>query len=155
MPDRSAQPGESAQPGGSAQPYRGQLIGLPPSGPGSLAPTGRRIWAFVLDVLAAGLVASLFAPRQDLPGLAAHLPGQWSLIPLTLDYLIGLLLFGRSFGMYLTGLRVIRVDARLPVGPMRALVRTALLVTLIPALVADQDFRGLHDRLTNTAVIVH
>lgn len=155
MPDRSAQPDKSAQPGGSAQPYRGQLIGLPPSGPGSLAPTGRRILAFVLDVLAAGLVASLFAPRQDLPGLAAHLPGQWSLIPLALDYLIGLLLFGRSLGMYLTGLRVIRVDARLPVGPLRALVRTALLVTLIPALVADQDFRGLHDRLTNTAVIVH
>jgi hypothetical protein len=111
--------------------------------------------AFLLDVLAAALVASLFAPPRDLPGLAAHLPGQWSVIPLALDYLVGLLLFGRSFGMYLTGLRVIRVDARLPIGPMRALARTALLVTLVPALVADQDFRGLHDRLTSTAVIIH
>lgn len=135
--------------------YRGQQIGLPPSGPGSLAPTGRRIAAFVLDLLAAGLVASPFVERRDLPGLAAHLPGQWSLIPLALDYLVGLLLFGRTFGMYLTGLRVIRVDATLPVGPMRALVRTVLLVALVPALVADQDFRGLHDRLTATAVIIH
>jgi len=140
---------------GSAQRYRGQAIGLPPSGPGSLAPTGRRIWAFLLDVLAAGLVASPFVHRRDLPGLAAHLPGQWSLIPLALDYLVGLLLFGRSLGMYLTGLRVIRVDARLAIGPLRALARTALLIALVPALVADQDFRGLHDRLTATAVIVH
>jgi hypothetical protein len=139
----------------SAKRYRGQLIGLPATGPGSLAPTGRRVGAFLLDVLASGLVASLFVRRRDLPGLAAHLPGQWSLIPLAVDYLAGLLLAGRSFGMYLTGLRVIRIDARLPVGPLRALVRTALLLALIPALVADQDFRGLHDRLTNTAVIVH
>jgi uncharacterized RDD family membrane protein YckC len=140
---------------GSAQRYRGQLIGLPPSGPGSLAPTGRRILAFLIDVLAAGLVASLFVRRRDLPGPTAHLPSQWSLIPLALDYLVGLLLFGRTLGMYLTGLRVIRVDARLPIGPLRALARTALLVALVPALVADQDFRGLHDRLTATAVIVH
>jgi hypothetical protein len=139
----------------SAQRYRSQALGLPPSGPGSLAPTGRRLGAFLLDVLAAGLVASLFVHRRDLPGLAAHLPGQWSLIPLALDYLIGLLLSGRSLGMYLTGLRVIRVDARLAIGPIRALVRTALLVALVPALVADQDFRGLHDRLTATAVIIH
>jgi hypothetical protein len=139
----------------SAERYRGQSLGLPPSGPGSLAPTGRRIAAFLLDLVAAGLVASPFVHRRDLPGLAAHLPGQWSLIPLVLDYLIGLLLFGRSLGMYLTGLRVIRVDARLAIGPIRALVRTALLVALIPALVADRDFRGLHDRLTATAVIVH
>jgi hypothetical protein len=139
----------------SAQRYRGQLLGLPPAGPGSLAPTCRRIWAFVLDLLVAALVASPFVHRPDLPGLAAHLPGQWSLIPLALDYLVGLLLYGRTLGMYLTGLRVIRVDARLAIGPARALVRTALLMALVPALVADQDFRGLHDRLTATAVIVH
>ena len=139
----------------AAQRYRGQSLGLPATGPGSLAPTGRRVWAFVLDLLAAGLVASLFVHRPDLPGLAAHLPGQWSLVPLCLDYLVGLLLFGRSLGMYLTGLRVVRVDAWLAIGPVRALARTALLVALVPALVADSDFRGLHDRLTATAVIVH
>ncbi len=139
----------------SWQRYRGQLLGLPRSGPGSLAPTGRRIAAFLIDLLASGLVASLFVRRNDLPGLASHLPGQWGLIPLAVDYTVGLLLLGRSLGMYLTGLRVIRVDARLPVGPARAVVRTALLLLLVPALVADQDFRGLHDRLTATAVIVH
>ncbi len=139
----------------SAQRYRGQSIGLPPSGPGSLAPTGRRVAAFVLDLLAATLVAAPFVHHPDRSGLAAHLPGQWSLIPFALDYLLGLLLAGRTLGMYLTGLRVVRVDARLAVGPVRALIRTALLIALLPALVADQDFRGLHDRLTATAVIVH
>ena len=64
----------------------------------------------MLDLLAAALVAGLFVHRRD-SGLAAHLPGQWSLVPWALDYLVGLLLFGRTLGMYLTGLRVIRVDA--------------------------------------------
>ncbi|HEY2041088.1 MAG TPA: RDD family protein [Jatrophihabitans sp.] len=137
------------------QKYRGERIGLPASGHASLAPTGRRTLAFLIDVLAAVLVASLFVRRRDLAGVAGHLPGQWSLIPLALDYLVGLVLVGRTLGMYLTGLRVIRVDAHKPVGPLRALARTVLLVLLIPAVVVDADFRGLHDRLTSTAVIVH
>lgn len=137
------------------QHYRGERIGLPNSGPGSLAPFGRRALAFLIDVALSGAVASLFVRRNDLPGLASHLPGQWSLIPLFLEYVLGLLLLGRSVGMWLTGLRVIRIDAHEAVGPLRAAVRTALLLVLVPALVADADFRGLHDRLTDTAVIVH
>ena len=135
--------------------YRGALIGLPESGPGSLAPTGRRILAFLIDLVFAGLVASPFVHRHDLHGAAAHLPGQWSLIPLFLEYVIGLLLLGRSVGMYVTGLRVIRVDVRAAVGPGRAVARTLLLMLGVPALVPDSDFRGLQDRLTSTAVIVH
>ena len=57
--------------------------------------------------------------------------------------------------MYLTGLRVVRVDAIAPVGIFRAIERTVLLMLLIPALVLDRDLRGFHDRLTATAVIVH
>lgn len=138
-----------------AQGYRGQRIGLPASGPGSLAPTGRRIAAFLIDLVASVLVASLFVDRPDLPGVAAHLPGQWSLIPLALDYVVGIVLVGRSLGMRLTGLRVVRVDAHRAIGPMRAVARTALLVVFIPALIVDSDLRGLQDRLTSTAVIVH
>lgn len=120
-----------------------------------MAPFGRRAAAYLIDLLAATLVAALFVRRGDLDGLASHLPGQWSLIPWALDYVLGLLLLGRSFGMYLTGLRVVRVDARKPIGPLRAVARTALLALLIPALVGDSDLRGLQDRLTATAVIVH
>ena len=128
---------------------------MPQSGPGSIAPVGRRALAFAIDVLASGLVAGLFVTRHDLPGVAGHLPGQWSLLPLAVDYLLGVVLLGRTFGMYLTGLRVIRVDERVPVGPLRAAARLVLLVLLIPAVVVDADFRGLHDRLTATAVIIH
>ena len=56
--------------------------------------------------------------------------------------------------MYLFGLRVIRVDRdRQPVDPWRAVLRTFLLLLLVPAVIWDQDGRGLHDRLTDTAVV--
>ncbi|MDQ1729949.1 MAG: hypothetical protein QOK10_108 [Pseudonocardiales bacterium] len=137
------------------QSYRGQRLGLPAAGPGSLAPLGRRALAFLIDTVASGLVAGLFVRRPDLPGLAGHLPGQWSLLPLAVDYVLGVVLLGRTFGMYLTGLRLIRVDRPVPIGPLRAAARFLLLVLLIPAVVMDADLRGLHDRLTGTAVILH
>jgi hypothetical protein len=137
------------------QSYRGERLGLTSAGAGSLAPTGRRSLAFAIDLLASGFAAALFVRRRDMPGLAAHLPGQWSLLPLFIEYVLGLTLLGRSFGMCLTGLRVIRVDAPRPIGPLRAAERTVLLMLLVPAIIVDRDFRGLHDRLTSTAVIVH
>ncbi|UQX87284.1 RDD family protein [Jatrophihabitans telluris] len=159
MTEPTARPAATGKAPGPATPsrqrFRGQRLGRPESGPGSLAPFGRRALAFLIDVAASGLVAGLFVRRHDLPGAAGHLPGQWSLVPLAADYLIGLVLLGRTFGMYLTGLRVIRVDRNVAIGPLRAAARTALLVLLIPAVVIDSDLRGLHDRLTGTAVIVH
>jgi uncharacterized RDD family membrane protein YckC len=75
------------------------------------------------------------------------------LIPFALDYLIGVLVAGRTLGMYLTGLRLIRVDRDAAVDPLRILARTALLCLFVPALIFDRDGRGLHDRLTDTAVV--
>jgi uncharacterized RDD family membrane protein YckC len=129
-------------------------LGLPAEGPGSLAPTGRRVLAFAIDALASALVAGLFVHHRG-AGIAAHAPGLWSLIPFAVDYVGGILLAGRTLGMKLTGLRVIRVDASEAIGPGRALARTALLMLLIPALVFDRDGRGFHDRITDTAVILH
>jgi uncharacterized RDD family membrane protein YckC len=101
------------------------------------------------------LIAAIFVHHDGKSGIESHLPGQWSLIPLCVIYLGGILLRGRTFGMYLLGLRIIRVDANLAIGPGRALVRTLLLILLLPALFLDRDLRGLHDRFTDTAVIVH
>ena len=39
------------------------------------------------------------------------------------------------------------------VGFGRALVRGLLIALVIPPLFTDTDLRGLHDRLTNTAVV--
>jgi uncharacterized RDD family membrane protein YckC len=136
------------------QRYRGERLGLPESGPGSLSTTGIRLGAFIVDALASSLVAALFVQAAGGgDGVAGHLPGSWSLIPLAVDYVAGVLFAGRTLGMYLFGLRVIRVDRELPVNPMQIVIRTALLFLLIPALVWDRDGRGLHDRLSTTAVI--
>jgi hypothetical protein len=135
------------------QAYRGEQIGLPATGRGSLATTGPRLFAFLVDAAASGLVAARFVPHSDGDSLAERLPGSWSLIPFVLDYVVGVLVAGRTLGMYLTGLRLIRVSKDAAVDPLRIVGRTALLCALVPALVMDRDGRGLHDRLTDTAVV--
>jgi uncharacterized RDD family membrane protein YckC len=135
------------------QAFRGEQLGLPESGRGSLATTGVRLGAFLVDALASALVAGLFVQGRSGGGAAGHLPGSWSLIPFAVDYVVGILIAGRTLGMYLVGLRVIRVDEQVAVGPARAVVRTALLSLLLPALIWDRDGRGIHDRATNTAVV--
>jgi uncharacterized RDD family membrane protein YckC len=134
------------------QAFRGQRLGLPSDGPGSLCTTGQRFGAFVVDAFASALVAGLFVAGSG-SDTAGRLPGSWSLVPFVLDYLVGLLVAGRTLGMYLFGLRVIRVDRTAAVGPLRAATRTLLLLLLIPAVIWDRDGRGLHDRLTDTAVV--
>lgn len=143
------------QPVAGAQAGRGSGLGLPVDGPNALASTAPRIVAFLVDCVAAALVASLFVGRSDLPGLAGRLPGSWSLVPLGVDYLVGLALTGQTLGMHLAGLRVVAVG---PSGPHRArlsqiVIRTVLLFVLIPAVIFDRDGRGLHDRLSQTAVV--
>lgn len=156
--DTGARPTGSGGPGPNRHQHiphiRGAKLGLPPDGPGSLATFGRRAGAFAIDALLSTLVASLFVSIDpNLPGIASRLPGWWSLIPLSGMYIGGLLLVGKTLGQHLLGLRVIRVDRVAPVTPWRAIVRTALLVIFIPAVVVDKDGRGMHDRLTDTAVI--
>lgn len=133
------------------QRYRGEAIGLPPSGRGSLATTGARLGAYLVDAIAAAVIAALFAPHGA--GVAGKLPGLYSLIPFVLDYVLGVLVAGRTLGMYLFGLRLIRVDETAAIGPRRIVVRTVLLLLLVPAIVFDRDGRGLHDRLTDSAVV--
>jgi uncharacterized RDD family membrane protein YckC len=137
------------------QAWRGQAIGLPQSGPGSIANGGPRVAAYIVDALASALIAALFVPRHGHggAGFASSLPGLWSLVPFAADYILGSLVAGRTLGMYLTGIRLVRVDRTAAVDPVRILLRTVLLVLLVPALVFDRDGRGLHDRVADTAVV--
>jgi uncharacterized RDD family membrane protein YckC len=137
------------------QAYRGETLGLPEHGPGSLAQGGRRLGAFLVDGIASSVIAGLFTHSFG-SDAASQLPRLWSLLPWAIDYVLGMLLLGRTVGMYLFGLRIIRVDRGLDsdaVNPWRAVVRTALLFILVPALVWDRDGRGLQDRFTDTAVV--
>lgn len=129
----------------SQQRRRGASLGLPAEGPGSLAGFSTRVGAFLIDAFAAALVAGLFT--------APELPGNWSLLSFAVITVVFLVAAGRTPGMRLLGLQLAhpRPGARLAV--WRAVVRTGLLILLVPALLVDADGRGLHDRLTGTAVV--
>jgi uncharacterized RDD family membrane protein YckC len=146
---------------------RGDRLGLPASGAGSLAGYGPRLGAFLIDALLSSLVAGLFT--------APELPRMWSLLAFACEYTFFAATFGQTPGMAALRLALVRV------GPVRAgsdpgeggsgeaggaevsgtgrasfgrvALRTVLLILLVPAVIADSDGRGLHDRASGTAVI--
>lgn len=130
---------------GDAPGPRGVRLGLPADGPGSVATIGRRVAAFAVDALGSALVAGLFT--------APELPRNWSLLVFSIEYVFFCALFGQTPGMRLLGIRVLRLDNGRPLGVWRALVRTALLVALVPALITNRDSRGLHDLATGAVVV--
>ena len=136
------------------QKYRGERLGLPETGRGSLAPLGKRAGALLIDMAIAFVIAGLFTQTINHDReLAERLPGMWTLVPLAVNYIGGMLVAGRTLGMNLLGIRIIRVSRNEAVGPYRAFERTVLLFCLLPAVIYDRDGRGLHDRLTDTAVV--
>src|SRR4029453_1537140 len=76
--------------------------GLPEAGPGSMAPAGPRLAAFLVDVVLSSLVAALFT----LPDL----PRNRSLLVFAVLYFGFTVLVGQTPGMRLAKLRVIRLD---------------------------------------------
>jgi uncharacterized RDD family membrane protein YckC len=60
-------------------------------------------------------------------------------------------LFGFTPGQLVLGLGVVPVDGRLGIG--RISVRGLLIGLVIPPLFTDWDGRGIHDRVTHTAVV--
>jgi uncharacterized RDD family membrane protein YckC len=129
----------------SQERVRGASLGLPADGPGSLASFGARVVAFLVDAVAAALLAGLVT--------APDLPGNWSLLSFAVLTVVTLVAFGQTPGMRLLGLRLAHPHPGKRLAPWRGVVRTALLVLLVPALVVDANGRGLHDRLTDTAVV--
>ena len=129
----------------SQQRVRGASLGLPVDGPGALGAFGTRVGAFLVDALLSALVAGLFT--------APKLPANWSVLALAAIYVLTLVAFGQTPGMRLCRLRLAHPREGQRLAVWRAVVRTALLILLVPALVVDADGRGLHDRLTDTAVV--
>jgi hypothetical protein len=127
------------------QEWRGQRLGLPRGGPGSVASPGSRAAAFVIDAVLAALVAGLFT--------APELPQNWSLLSWFLITVVAVSFFGFTPGMGALGIRVVRMDGAAMVGPLRAVPRTILTGLIIPAVVVNDDGRGLHDRAVGTIVV--
>ncbi len=59
---------------------------------------------------------------------------------------------GGSVGHRLTGMRLVPIAGGW-VGLWRPVVRTVLLILVVPALVWDSDQRGFHDKVAGTVLI--
>ena len=130
---------------GAPQQWRGERLGLPESGPGSIPSTARRAVAMLIDCVTAGLIAGLFTMPD--------LPRNWSLLSWFLIGVIAVSFFGFTPGMFAMGVRVARLDGSAMVGVPRAVLRTFLVALIIPVVIWDADYRGLHDRLVGTVVV--
>lgn len=122
--------------------YPGERLGLPESGPGSVARAGRRILAICIDWAIALLVSSYAFGGNSWATLGVFAVEQILLIG-TLGYSIG----HRAAGIHVVSLRGGAA------GPLAALVRTLLLCLVIPAVIFDPDQRGLHDKAMNTVLV--
>ena len=136
--------------------YPGQRLGLPESGPGSIARFGRRIAALLIDwFIAYGLVGLAVAvgiiSRQDL--LYTRIGSTAIAVVWVVLGIVAVRLFGFTPGQLALGLRVASIDNRMHVGIGRATVRGLLVFFVVPALFTDSDLRGYQDRFTNTAVV--
>ena len=125
----------------SAQDYPGERLGLPREGSGSIGRLGRRVGALFVDYGAAYLISGFFA-WDPLAILAIFAAIQLVFLP-TLQ---------GSPGHRLFGLRLVRLDGAW-VGLWRPIIRTALLIVVIPAVIWDPDQRGLHDKAAGTVLI--
>ncbi len=108
-----------------------------------------RFLALLIDWIPSALVANLLAAVW---GLSAD---QASFLPLAV-FFVEVSLFtaitGSSFGQLATRLTVARLDrSRLSLG--RAMLRTLLICLVIPAVVFNQDNRGLHDIAAGTVLL--
>lgn len=126
--------------------YRGQRLGLPESGPGSMATLGRRVVALFIDWFAAMIIsrALVGTPESTLESFATL--GIFALEVTLLTWL-----WGSSFGQRIVGLRVVGRTRRL--GLISALLRTVLICIVLPPLIWDADGRGLHDKAVDSVVV--
>lgn len=126
---------------------------MPQTGTGSIARPGRRIGALLIDYLAATIIATGFLGYDQfaLPGEA----GLTQFAPMAVFAVLQILFIptaGGSPGHRILGMRVVRLDGGW-VGLWRPLVRTLLLVVVIPAVIWDADQRGLHDKAVGLVLI--
>ena len=122
--------------------YPGERLGLPESGPGSIARAGRRIVAIMID-WGIALLISNFAFAGD----------AWATLGIfALEQILLVGTLGYSIGHRMVGIHVVRLGGG-PAGPVPALVRSLLICLVIPAVIFDPDHRGLHDKAMNTVLV--
>ncbi len=124
--------------------WPGERLGLPEQGPRSVARVGRRLAAIIIDWALAWVICLPFPElnRSNILTLAVFALMQILFIPTV----------GGSIGHRLLGMRVVSIAGGW-IGFWRPVVRTLLLVLVIPVLVWDSDQRGFHDKIAGTVLI--
>jgi uncharacterized RDD family membrane protein YckC len=114
----------------------------------------RRLGALLIDWIIAALSAVTLAGVHYPPAPLDEDPSETFIIIGFFIVEVALLtgLVGRSIGKRLLGMRVENPDGK-PIGIPRALLRTALLVLVLPAVVMTDDKRGLHDLAAGARVV--
>lgn len=135
------------------QEWPGERLGLPKSGPGSVASRGARLVALLLDLVIATLVTRLFVPMDVTRPEVMQTFNYWAILVWFVIAVGTVSFFGFTAGMAALGIRVVRLDGKTMVGPLRTIPRTVLTALILPAAIADADGRGLHDKLAGTIVL--
>lgn len=123
--------------------WAGKRLGLPETGPGSLAKMGRRVLALSIDWAVSLLFSQAFFGGENTATLSFFMLQQWLLVATT----------GNSFGHLIAGIKVRKLDGT-HVGLVPALLRIGLILLVIPAAIWDSDNRGLHDKAAKTVLVI-
>jgi uncharacterized RDD family membrane protein YckC len=101
----------------------------------------RRVLALLIDWLLSMLIAYWLTGSQF-----------WTIAVFAVEVYVLTATTGFTVGKRLVGIKTTRTNGGL-VGFWWSLVRTAILLTVIPPLLTDRDLRGLHDRAADTIVV--
>ncbi|GAB3131076.1 RDD family protein [Marisediminicola antarctica] len=137
----------SSRADGIGQEWPGKRLGLPASGPRSIARLGRRIAALFIDWAIAYALAWLLFRGDDGIVEAIYITGVFVVLQIVM-----ITFAAGGIGHLLLGMRVVPLSGGV-VGIWRPAVRTVLLALVIPAVVFDRDQRGLHDQLAGTVLV--
>lgn len=130
---------------------------MPEKGPGSIARLGRRVVALGIDYASAVIITIAFLPPlAPPPGAEPNRFFDYNPLYVLAVFAVIQILFiptlAGSPGHRLMGLRLVRIDGAWT-GVWRPIVRTVLLLLVIPAVIFDPDQRGLHDKAAGTILV--
>jgi RDD family len=140
-------PRAAAQADGVVFPPRGERLGLPADGPGSVAPVGRRVLALAVDWLAASVVVLATGTRTSDRAYGWLVLAVFAVLTTAL-----LATTGRSLGHAALGLQLRETSPR-RLRSLRVVLRQVLLCLVVPACIWDSDGRGMHDKAAGTVLV--
>jgi len=110
---------------------------------------GRRMAALIVDWLACYFIVVAFTG-----GLGAIAPSRsWLVLALFFgEIAIFSALQGATVGHRIFGIKIVRFADGGGISPIQALIRSALLVTVVFAITFDENGRGLHERFSGTVL---